>query len=59
MAGKGSNPRPISNRKQFIKNWDDIDWNQKVIEKTLQDCTPICECECEKEKQKETNLPEM
>lgn len=24
MSGKGSKPRPISNREQFAKNWDNI-----------------------------------
>ena len=26
--GKGSKPRPIKNRKQFISNWDKINWGK-------------------------------
>ena len=26
--GKGDKPRPIKNRKQFLSNWDEIDWEK-------------------------------
>jgi hypothetical protein len=33
MSGKGSKPRPISNREQFEKNWDTI-FGKKDYENT-------------------------
>ena len=32
--GKGSKPRPLSNRAKFLKNWDDIFSNKKIDKKT-------------------------
>lgn len=31
MNGKGDTPRPISNYKQFINNWDSINWDENII----------------------------
>ena len=29
MNGKGSNPRPFSSYKQYLSNFDEINWNKK------------------------------
>ncbi len=30
MNGKGSNPRPFSNYKQYCENWDEIKWDNNI-----------------------------
>lgn len=31
--GKGSHPRPFTDRDKFEKNWDNIDWGHKTPKK--------------------------
>lgn len=38
-SGKGSKPRPIPNYKQFINNWDEINWNSAE-----EDLVYCCNC---------------
>lgn len=35
MNGKGSKPRPIKNIKNFISNWDQINWKKNSISQSL------------------------
>lgn len=35
MNGKGSKPRPIKNIKNFISNWEQINWKKNSTSQSL------------------------